>query len=267
MIFSSLKADSIRTNKELSASNIQIDVSDLAKSYKDKKRGTVEALRGVSFQAYAGEIFGLLGPNGAGKTTALRILATILQPTSGRAIIGGYDVVENPDAARRQIGFMSGDTGLYQRLSAREMIGYFGALYGMKSADINERLDILKKRLDMESFFERRCGKLSTGQKQKVSIARTVIHDPPVLILDEPTSGLDVLAARNIVSFVRSAREEGKCVILSTHDMGEASRLCDRIGVIHNGKLAAVGTKDELFSRFRANDLEEVFLQAVGETI
>ena len=227
----------------------------------------VEAVRGISFQAFEGEIFGLLGPNGAGKTTALRILATMLKPTSGRVVLGGRDVVDDPDGARRQFGFMSGDTGLYQRLSAREMIGYFGLLYGMKKAEIDARLEALRVRLDMGSFFERRCGKLSTGQKQKVSIARTVIHDPPILILDEPTAGLDVLAARNIVSFIRSARNEGKCVILSTHDMGEATRLCDRVGIIHNGLLATVGTKAELYSRFDVTDLEEVFLRAVGETI
>ncbi len=237
------------------------------KTYQDRKRGSVQAVKGISFQAYAGEIYGLLGPNGAGKTTAMRMLATILQPTSGTVSLGGKDVVKDPDGARQQFGFMSGDTGLYQRLSAREMIAYFGQLYGMKKTEIDLRLETLKERLDMGTFFDRRCGKLSTGQKQKVSIARTVVHDPPILILDEPTSGLDVLAARNIVSFIRSARDEGKCVILSTHDMGEASRLCDRVGVIHNGLLATEGTKAELLERFQANDLEEVFLRAVGETI
>ncbi len=242
-------------------------MKDLVKTYQDRKRGVVEAVRGISFEAFEGEIFGLLGPNGAGKTTALRMLATILKPSSGTAVLSGRDVVKDPDGARRQFGFMSGDTGLYQRLSAREMIAYFGQLYGMKKAEIDDRLESLKVRLDMGSFFERRCGKLSTGQKQKVSIARTVIHDPPILILDEPTSGLDVLAARNIVSFIRSSRDEGKCVILSTHDMGEASRLCDRVGIIHNGLLATVGTKDELYSRFDTDDLEAVFLKAVGETI
>jgi len=191
----------------------------------------------------------------------------MFKPTSGTAILGGSDVVHDPDGARRQFGFMSGDTGLYQRLSGREMIAYFGALYGMEPKVIEERLEVLKNKLDMGSFFDRRCGKLSTGQKQKVSIARTVIHDPPILIMDEPTSGLDVLAARNIVSFIKSARDEGKCIILSTHDMGEASRLCDRVGIIHNGLLAAVGSKTELYDRFNVADLEEVFLRAVGETI
>jgi sodium transport system ATP-binding protein len=245
--------------------NVQVATYNLVKTYQDRKRGVVEAVRGISFEAHAGEIFGLLGPNGAGKTTTLRILATILTPTSGTATIGGADVVRNPDGARMQLGFMSGDTGLYQRLSAREMVAYFGALYGMSDAKIAERTSSLGEKLDMGSFFDRRCGKLSTGQKQKVSIARTVVHDPPVLILDEPTSGLDVLAARNIVNFIRNARDEGKCVILSTHDMGEAARLCDRIGIIHNGMLSTVGTKQELYDRFEAADLEEVFLRAVGE--
>ena len=246
-------------------SNVQVQVTDLTKTYDNGKKGRVEAVKGISFQAVAGEIFGLLGPNGAGKTTTLRMLATILSPTSGTAVLGGCDVVKDPDGARRQLGFLSGDTGLYARLNAGEMISYFGSLYGMTNDEINTRCEELKQRLDMGEFWNRRCVRLSTGQKQKVSIARTVIHNPPVLILDEPTSGLDVLASRNIVSFIRSAREEGKCIILSTHDMGEAERLCSRIGIIHGGMLSAIGTKEELFSRFNSNDLESVFLSAVGE--
>ncbi|MBT3234016.1 MAG: ATP-binding cassette domain-containing protein [Calditrichaeota bacterium] len=242
-----------------------ISVSDLIKTYKDRKRGKVEAVKGVSFEAFAGEIFGLLGPNGAGKTTCLRMLATILKPTEGSAFIAGSSVTENPDKARRSFGFMSGDTGLYDRLSAREMVAYFGNLYSLSSDEVNTRVSLLGEKLDMGDFFDRRCAKLSTGQKQKVSIARTVIHDPPVLILDEPTSGLDVLASRNIVSFIRSARDDGKCVVLSTHDMGEAERLCDRIGIIHNGSIVAIGTKQELFNQYNAEDLETVFLRAIGE--
>lgn len=234
------------------------------KHFKDRKRGKVEAVRGVSFEAHAGEIFGLLGPNGAGKTTTLRILATILTPTEGTAEVAGHDVTRNPDGARRSLGFLSGDTGLYGRLTAREMIAYFGRLYGMDGDELTKTIEMINGRFGMEDFFNRRCGKLSTGQKQKVSIARTVVHDPPVLILDEPTAGLDVLAARNIVTFIRDARDDGKCVILSTHDMGEAQRLCDRIGIIHNGEIAAIGTSEELFERFKTDDLESVFLKAVG---
>ncbi len=237
----------------------------LTKNFKDRKRGIIEAVKDVTFEAHSGEIFGLLGPNGAGKTTALRILATILKPTEGTATIAGHDVVKYPDSARRSLGFLSNDTGLYARLSAREMIIYFGKLYGMDSDRIESRLKELCDLLDMSEFLNRRCGKLSSGQKQKVSISRTIVHDPPVLILDEPTTGLDVLTARNIVSFIRTARDQGKCVLLSTHIMGEAERLCDRIGIIHNGVMTAVGTRDELFDRFNADELETVFLRAVGE--
>jgi len=242
-----------------------VQVDRLVKTYQNRKRGAVEAVRGLSFSAEAREIFGLLGPNGAGKTTTLRILATILTPTSGRAAVAGCDVVGDPDGARRSLGFLSRDTGLYARLSAREMIAYFGRLYGMNGSELKERVAALAEQFDMKSFLDRRCGKLSSGQKQRVSIARTVVHNPPVLILDEPTAGLDVLAARNIVSFIRRSRDEGKCVILSTHDMGEAERLCDRVGIIHNGALVAVGSRRELFERYQAGNLEEVFLKAVGE--
>ena len=244
---------------------VLVQTIGLTKNFKDRKRGVIEAVKDVTFEAHSGEIFGLLGPNGAGKTTALRILATILKPTAGTATIAGYDVVNDPDSARRSLGFLSNDTGLYGRLSAREMIIYFGKLYGMESDRIESRLKELCDLLDMSEFLNRRCGKLSSGQKQKVSISRTIVHDPPVLILDEPTTGLDVLAAKNIVSFIRKARDQGTCVLLSTHIMGEAERLCDRIGIIHNGVMTAVGTRDELFDRFNADELETVFLRAVGE--
>lgn len=246
---------------------ILVQALNLVKNFRDRKRGQIKAIRDVSFDARAGEIFGMLGPNGAGKTTTLRILATILKPSSGIATIAGFDVLKDSDEARRSLGFLSNDTGLYDRLSAREMIAYFGRLYGLNNDYIERRLEELSNLLDMSEFYHRRCGKLSSGQKQKVSISRTIIHDPPVLILDEPTTGLDVLASRSIVSFIRTARDQGKCVILSTHIMGEAERLCDRIGIIHAGKMAAIGTRDELFDRFKTEELETVFLRAVGETV
>lgn len=238
---------------------------ELKKHFIDRKRGRIDAVTGVSFEAHYGEIFGLLGPNGAGKTTTLRMLSTILTPTGGSAAIAGKDIISDPDGARRSLGFLSGDTGLYDRLTAREMMEYFGKLYGMEGESVRRRVEEISEELEMSEFIEGRCAKLSTGQKQKVSISRTVVHDPPVLILDEPTSGLDVLASRNIVKFIRSAREQQKCVILSTHDMGEAERMCDRIGIIHSGSLVTSGTSEELYKRYSVDNLEAVFLKAVGE--
>jgi sodium transport system ATP-binding protein len=246
-------------------SEVLIRVENLTKVFSDRKRGSIQAVAGLSFEAKSGEIFGLLGPNGAGKTTTLRILATILKPTSGKVSIAGYDVVEQSDKVRNSLGFLSNDTGLYDRLTAHEMIAYFGRLYGLDDSYIKNRIDELCEILKMSDFINRRCGKLSSGQKQKVSISRTIIHDPPVMILDEPTTGLDVLASKSIVDSIRTARKVGKCVILSTHIMGEAERLCDRIGIIHDGKMAVIGTRDELFSRFNTDQLETVFLRAVDE--
>jgi len=236
----------------------------LKKTFTDRKKGNVEAVRDVSFEAFPGEIFGLLGPNGAGKTTALRMLATILKPTDGSAEVNGFDIIKNPDGVRKSLGFLSGDTGVYARLSAKEMIIYFGKLYGLGNDFIEQRLETLIVELELESFLDRRCAKLSTGQRQKVSIARTVVHDPPVLILDEPSAGLDVLASRNIVKFIKAARDQGKCIILSSHDMGEVERLCDRIAIIFEGRLVAIGTKNELYSRYQADNMEETFLKAIG---
>lgn len=241
-----------------------IKAINLRKTFNDRKKGVVKAVQNVSFEAYAGEIFGLLGPNGAGKTTALRMLATILSPTDGTAEINGFDISQNPDGVRKSLGFLSGDTGLYARLSAKEMISYFGELYGLEQDYIDQRVQSLIEELELESFIDRRCAKLSTGQKQKVSIARTVVHNPPVLVLDEPSSGLDVLASRNIIRFIIMARDQGKCIILSSHDMGEVERLCDRIAIIFNGIIVTIGTKQELFDRYEATNMEEVFLNAIG---
>ncbi|MBI3857953.1 MAG: ATP-binding cassette domain-containing protein [Planctomycetes bacterium] len=188
------------------------------------------AADGVTFSARGGEVFGLLGPNGAGKTTTLRMLSTVLTPTSGTALIAGHDVVHEPDAVRASIGFLSGNTGLYPRLTPREVLRYFGRMYGMNGAQLEGRIDELATLLDMTDFLGKRCDALSSGMKQKVNVARTVLHDPPVLILDEPTVGLDVLKSRTIVNLVKDCRTQGKCVIFSTHIMGEVSRLCDRLG-------------------------------------
>ena len=242
-----------------------IEAVKLCKNFKDKKRGDIHAVDSVSFSCKPGEIYGLLGANGAGKTTTLRVLATILAPTSGTACVAGFDVVRQPQKVRAHVGFLSTATALYDRLTAFEIVEYFGQLYGLDSATIKRRAGEIFKALDMEEFRDRRCAKLSTGMKQKVSIARTLVHDPPVMIFDEPTNGLDVMAARSITDFIRQCRDRGKTVIFSTHIMTEAEKLCDRIGIIHAGKIQAEGTLDEMRGYYGKNDLEEIFVAVSGE--
>jgi sodium transport system ATP-binding protein len=244
-----------------------IEARGLTKVFKTKKkRKTVEvrAAQEVSFDCRPGEIFGLLGANGAGKTTTLRMLSTILRPTAGTATVAGHDVVREPAAVRRKIGFLSTQTALYGRLSAREMVQYFGRLYGVTEASLRGRIAELFRALEMEDFADRRCEKLSTGQKQKVSIARTLVHDPPVMIFDEPTVGLDVMAQRTILEFVRGCRDLGKTVIFSTHVMSEVEKICDRLAVIHGGRILADGSVGELKTRHGEEDLEELFVKLVA---
>ncbi len=241
-----------------------IEAHHLTKVFRDKKRGKIFATNDVSFRAPPGQIYGLLGANGAGKTTTLRMLATLLTPTTGSATVAGFDIVREPEKARANVGFLAASTALYARLTAREMITYFGRLNGMADAAIRERIKQLSAELDMDEFLDRRCDKFSTGMKQKTSIARMLIHDPAVMIFDEPTLGLDVMTARAIVRFVRDCRGRGKTVIYSTHVMSEVEKLCDTIGIIHDGKLLAEGTLAELRTRFGETDMEEVFVKAVG---
>jgi len=242
-----------------------IQAQSLTKTFRDKKRGQIHAVDDVSFRVSPGQIYGLLGANGAGKTTTLRLLATLLQPTSGSASVAGCDIVREPSKVRAQVGFLATSTALYGRLTAREMITYFGRLNGLAEAEIKVRLKRLAGELDMHEFLDRRCDKFSTGMKQKTSIARTLIHDPAVLIFDEPTLGLDVMAARNIVRFVRECRARGKTVIYSTHIMSEVEKICDVVGIIHGGKLLAEGTPADLRAKFNEPDMEEVFVKVVGE--
>ncbi len=244
-----------------------IEARGLSKRFHDKKRGQISAVENVSFICRPGSIYGLLGANGAGKTTTLRMLATILEPTDGTAIVFGHDIVEHPEKVRASIGFLSTATALYPRLTAQEMVEYFGRLNGLDEATLKKRVDDIFKRLDMDSFRDRRCDKLSTGMKQKTSIARTLVHDPPVMIFDEPTLGLDIMAARTIVNFIRECRESGKTVILSTHIMSEVEKLCDVVGIIHNGKLLAEGSPAQLRATYSENDLEEIFVKIVSPHI
>jgi sodium transport system ATP-binding protein len=241
-----------------------IEALNLVKTFPGtKKRAPVRAVEGVSFSCGPGKIYGLLGANGAGKTTTLRILATILEPTSGTTKIAGFDVVEEPEKVRAHVGFLSTATALYGRLTAREMVEYFGRLHGLDESQLHQAVAGLAETLDMTEFLDRRCEKLSTGMKQKVSIARTLVHDPPVMIFDEPTLGLDVMAARTISGFIRQCRERGKTVIFSTHVMTEAEKLCDRIAIIHHGRILAEGTLAELRDRFGKQDLEDIFVDVV----
>jgi sodium transport system ATP-binding protein len=241
-----------------------IEARQLTKTFKDKKRGLVTAAADVSFTCQPGRIYGLLGANGAGKTTTLRMLATLLKPTSGSCSVAGHDTVAQPEKVRAHVGFLAASTALYGRLTAREMVAYFGRLNGMSEDAIRDRIKVLADELDMHEFLDRRCEKFSTGMKQKTSIARTLVHDPAVMIFDEPTLGLDVMTARSIVKFVRDCRNRGKTVIYSTHVMSEVEKLCDTIGIIHAGKLVAEGTLPDLRARFGQQDMEEIFVQAVG---
>jgi sodium transport system ATP-binding protein len=241
-----------------------IEARQLTKTFKDKKRGVIAAATDLSFTCQPGRIYGLLGANGAGKTTTLRLLATLLKPTSGSCTVAGHDAATAPEKVRANVGFLAASTALYGRLTAREMITYFGRLNGMTAAGIAARIQVLADELDMHEFLDRRCDKFSTGMKQKTSIARTLIHDPAVMIFDEPTLGLDVMTARSIVKFVRDCRSRGKTVIYSTHVMSEVEKLCDTVGIIHGGRLVAEGTLTELRDRFAEADMEEIFVKAVG---
>ncbi|MEZ6056598.1 MAG: ATP-binding cassette domain-containing protein [Planctomycetaceae bacterium] len=240
-----------------------IEVDRLTKEFSDLRRGSVAALEAVSFNVQAGEIFGLLGPNGAGKTTCLRLLSTVLQPTSGRAHVAGYDVVRQPEQVRAHIGFMSNNTGIYDRMTAWELVEYYGRLYGMSEDLLQARLNEIFETLQMNEIRDVLGSKMSTGMKQKVSIARTIIHDPPVLIFDEPTSGLDVLVARAVLKAVEQLREQGKCIIFSTHIMREVEKLCDRVAIIHRGRILAIGTLAELASEYNQPDVEELFFDLI----
>jgi sodium transport system ATP-binding protein len=240
-----------------------IEAQQLGKQFRDRKRGLIRAVDGVSFRCLPGRIYGLLGANGAGKTTTLRMLATILEPSEGTARIAGYDIRREPEKVRANIGFLSTATALYDRLTAQETVEYFGRLHGLDEATLRRRADAIFARLEMDGFRHRRCDKLSTGMKQKVSIARTLVHDPPVMIFDEPTVGLDVMAARSILGFIRECRAQGKTVLFSTHVMREVEKLCDTVGILHNGRLLAEGSLAELRERYGQEDLEEIFVQVV----
>jgi len=242
-----------------------IQVEGLTKIFHDKKRGKILAVNNLKFNCLKGQVFGLLGPNGAGKTTTLRALATMILPTKGKITVNGYDVVKEASKVRRQIGFLSSETGLYDRFTPRETVMFFGRINGMKDKDIKKRTAEIFHSLDMENFQDVRVNKLSTGMKQKLSIARSIIHDPPVLILDEPTVGLDIITAKTVIEYVKRFRDQGKCIIYSTHIMREAEKLCDMIAIIHQGNLIVQGTLEELKKNSSSDDLEEIFFELINQ--
>jgi len=243
-------------------SDVMVQADGLAKAFRTR-RGTVYAVNGLSFACHAGEIYGLLGPNGAGKTTTLRMLATILTPTAGTARIAGYDVGTQAGKVRERIGFLATETGLYDRFTARETLRFFGRINKMSAEEIDARCREIFDMLSMSALADRRVGTFSTGEKQKLSLARSILHDPPVLILDEPTFGLDVMAARTVVETIRLFREQGRTIVLSTHIMRIAEKLCDQVGILFEGTLRAQGSVASLNVTFNTDDLEEAFYTAV----
>lgn len=230
-----------------------------------KQFGDFKAVDDVSFGLEAGEIFGLLGPNGAGKTTTLRMLAGLLKPTGGEAFIRKLSVQADPQNALGHLGFLTGDMDLYRRLKPAELLTFFGELYQTPSKELRERVNYLMKAFDINDFADRQCEKLSTGQKQRVGIARTLVHNPDVVVLDEPTTGLDIMSSEFVLQFIRKvAKEEGKTVLFSTHNLTEVERLCDRIGIIDRGRLVYLGTVDKLLAQTGHTSLADSFFQLVG---
>ncbi len=244
-------------------STVQVEVQGLSKSFFDQARGEVNAVREVDFECRSGEIFGLLGANGAGKTTTLRMISTVLQPSNGTARVLGHDVVRDPVEVRRHLGFYSASTALYPRLTARETLTLFARVNKYPAERTRDRVEEMIERFGLGEYAGARIEKLSTGMKQKVSIARTVVHDPPVLIFDEPTVGLDVLNALDLQKGIQELRDEGKTILFSTHIMSEAERLCDRIAIIDKGRIRACDDLEGLRAATSQHYLEDIFVDYV----
>ena len=236
-----------------------IQVQGLSKSF-----GKVKAVQDVSFSATDGQITGLLGPNGAGKSTTLRMLYTLLKPDSGTARIDGFDVTETPLEVQSHIGVLSDAQGLYPRLTTRENIRYFGQLHGLNGVKLEKQIDQLLEMLDMQPIADRKTEGFSTGERLKVAIARALVHDPGNVLLDEPTNGLDVKSTRSMRQFIRRLREDGKCILLTSHIMQEVAALCDHIVIISNGMVSAQGSPAELLLKTGKDNLEDAFIEAIG---
>jgi sodium transport system ATP-binding protein len=240
-----------------------IEARGLTKSFQGPRGRSIIAAADVSFECRHGEVFGLLGPNGAGKSTTLRMLSTLLRPDRGGGTVAGHDIIREPLMVRRSIGYLSANTGLHGRLTVRETLEYFGALHGLERGPLRGRVEELLVLFGLESHRDVRCEKLSTGQRQKASIARAIVHDPPVLILDEPTLGLDILVASTMLQFILARKAEGKCILFSTHIMSEVEKLCDRIAILHDGRVRAVGSLAELRESTGATFVDDIFLSVI----
>jgi len=240
-----------------------IEVVDLVKHYRAADGSVVRAVDGVSFAVAAGEMVGLLGANGAGKTTTMRILATLLRPTSGTARIAGHDVRTDPIGVRRALGYVSATTGVADRLTPREMLVSCGQLHGVTATDLPGRVEKLLDVLGLQACADRPCGRLSTGQRQRVSLGRALVHDPPALVLDEPTNALDVVGSRALLDLLDVLRDQGRAILVSTHRLHETERRCDRFVIVHDGRVVVAGTRAELADG-RPGGLEEAFFAALG---
>jgi ABC-2 type transport system ATP-binding protein/sodium transport system ATP-binding protein len=240
-----------------------ITAENLTKRF-PRKREDIVAVNDVSFAVPPGEVFGLLGPNGAGKTTTLRMILGLLEPTSGRVCVDGYDVAIDPNSVKQRIGYASASVGVYPWLSTREMLSFVGDLYNMNAQYAETRIDELAKLLDFSGLLDRRCATLSTGEKQRVNLARALIHEPPVMLMDEPTNGLDVIGSKTIFDYVSHLRLENKAVIVCTHRLDEAERLCDRFGLLHKGLLYREGTIDDLLGESKHSNLTDLFLEMLS---
>lgn len=236
-----------------------IEAFQLAKRFR-----RFEAVKNVTFRAEAGEVFGLLGPNGAGKTTTLRMLATVLSPSSGTATVSGYDIRTQPNAVRAHVGILVESAGLYSHITTREHLRYVGNLHGLNGKGLERRIDALVEVLDMSEFADRRAQGFSRGMVRKVVMGMALVHDPPNIILDEPTQGLDVVSTRAVRDLIRQFRAEGRCVVLSTHIMDEVERLCDRVAIVHRGEILETGTPPDLIAKYHADSLETAFVEIIG---
>ncbi len=248
----------------MNSKRIEVRTVDLTKKFKLNRKETIHAVKKMNLEAASGEVLGILGPNGAGKTTALRMISTILKPTSGKAIVNGEDVREHPLKVRQSIGYLATEMGLYGRLTPRETLTFFARINGLPEDLIEPRMEKVFDILDMSEFGGRKVNNLSTGMKQKLSLARSIIHDPQILIFDEPTQGLDLMTSKTVTDYIDEFKREGKTIILSTHMMGVAEKLCDKVAILFAGEVKAFGEMNMLLERQEVEDLESLFFKVAG---